>query len=797
MLARTSIAVGILIATCLPLVSAYIPAVPTNETSALDGSDDLLHLAYSAGVYNAKISRQLWQESFDDYGDYTNVSAVVPWTKYNKGVLIHFDESLRSQPPASVPWIAMISCDTNGTSYSENDDIFTICRDLGAEAALLYSLHSEGCQITQEYLTTYEKVLDVFATTTLQASRIIEQQFVNVNSAAYAYSSETLNASSAIIDTLLNSNALSVSGNVPINATSSDSMTPVSTESMAPTAIPAETSPSVFDPDNDDDSSSDGGASTTTMPSLFSGYALPPRFAKRQATSMFSTSSLSLSTSSAIGSGTRTSVVASATTRSTTNYLGAVMAASNLTVGGLLSATPSASSTSSSGGGGGSNSQSLAMIILYAITAVVVALFCVVILSGAIRAIRHPERYGPRVAGARGGEEGGGGGAQTRAGGLTRAILDTFPVVRFGQGQGNEGQNGRGRDEEEGRGGDEGAETPKKGGEVGGEEVELAVLPPIGRGGGRKLEDEVDVEEVVADESGGRGRSDSRASVGGESFHSAQSTPLNHRTSVASLGGATNRALSPLSHAALPSSSPTATNALQPPPVLTTQASSSSTAPLLPPSAPSPPSPSSSTFPPSSAVGAPPATGPPTGDDEADSCPICFTEFEAGDELRVLPCDQRHIFHTTCIDPWLLEVSSSCPLCRLDLAHVNEPPTSPAPLASADDPERHAETEARQEEERVIRHLRALLHRGSSSGVAPPPPPAAGGSGGGAGGEEAARTARLRGRFARYVAARRGRGAGGAGEAPPAAGSSTSGGGVLGRRRRSTTLGEAEGVLPS
>ncbi|KAG6865366.1 hypothetical protein C0991_003143 [Blastosporella zonata] len=43
----------------------------------------------------------------------------------------------------------------------------------------------------------------------------------------------------------------------------------------------------------------------------------------------------------------------------------------------------------------------------------------------AVRAIRHPERYGPRARGR--GRMG-----QSRARGLTRAILDTFPVVKFG-----------------------------------------------------------------------------------------------------------------------------------------------------------------------------------------------------------------------------------------------------------------------------------------------------------------------------------------------------------------------------
>ena len=49
-----------------------------------------------------------------------------------------------------------------------------------------------------------------------------------------------------------------------------------------------------------------------------------------------------------------------------------------------------------------------------------------------------------------------------------------------------------------------------------------------------------------------------------------------------------------------------------------------------------------------------------------ETCPICIVDFEEGDDLRVLPCDGHHRFHTTCVDPWLLELSTSCPLCRQD-----------------------------------------------------------------------------------------------------------------------------------
>ena len=47
-----------------------------------------------------------------------------------------------------------------------------------------------------------------------------------------------------------------------------------------------------------------------------------------------------------------------------------------------------------------------------------------------------------------------------------------------------------------------------------------------------------------------------------------------------------------------------------------------------------------------------------------DQCPICLLDFEEGDDLRVLPCEKAHSYHKACIDPWLLEVSGSCPLCR-------------------------------------------------------------------------------------------------------------------------------------
>lgn len=79
----------------------------------------------------------------------------------------------------------------------------------------------------------------------------------------------------------------------------------------------------------------------------------------------------------------------------------------------------------SSGGNGGGNSSAVAMSILYTITGIITLLFLIIITTGAIRAHRHPERYGPR-----GGV--GGRGRQSRAKGLARAVLDTIPIVKFG-----------------------------------------------------------------------------------------------------------------------------------------------------------------------------------------------------------------------------------------------------------------------------------------------------------------------------------------------------------------------------
>lgn len=51
-------------------------------------------------------------------------------------------------------------------------------------------------------------------------------------------------------------------------------------------------------------------------------------------------------------------------------------------------------------------------------------------------------------------------------------------------------------------------------------------------------------------------------------------------------------------------------------------------------------------------------------DPEFDQCAVCIEGYKTSDVVRTLPC--KHIFHKSCVDPWLLD-QRSCPMCKLDI----------------------------------------------------------------------------------------------------------------------------------
>ena len=50
--------------------------------------------------------------------------------------------------------------------------------------------------------------------------------------------------------------------------------------------------------------------------------------------------------------------------------------------------------------------------------------------------------------------------------------------------------------------------------------------------------------------------------------------------------------------------------------------------------------------------------------DSERACSICLDDFNAGEDVRCLDCDQDHIFHSDCLDTWFSKGEKRCPLCR-------------------------------------------------------------------------------------------------------------------------------------
>ena len=189
----------------------------------------------------------------------------------------------------------------------------------------------------------------------------------------------------------------------------------------------------------------------------------------------------------------------------------------------------------------GSNSA-VAMSILYSITGLITMLFLVIIATGAIRAHRYPERYGPRSGY-------GGRPRQSRAKGIARAVLETIPIIKFGS-------------------------------------PEPAKPDPA-----HELEDQMPIENPTPIPA------------------PAPAVPANRNRRESETARRTSAAV-------------TAGMNPKDPKLAKTQ--------TLPPG------------------------------DENLGCSICTDDFTVGEDVRVLPCS--HKFHPSCVDPWLVNVSGTCPL---------------------------------------------------------------------------------------------------------------------------------------
>ncbi|XP_074523337.1 RING finger protein 148-like [Halichoeres trimaculatus] len=70
---------------------------------------------------------------------------------------------------------------------------------------------------------------------------------------------------------------------------------------------------------------------------------------------------------------------------------------------------------------------------------------------------------------------------------------------------------------------------------------------------------------------------------------------------------------------------------------------------------------------------------------DSNMCAVCIESYRPGEVVTVLTCD--HIFHKTCIEPWLLE-KRTCPMCKCDILKalgVEEEPEDNIPTNSPPD----------------------------------------------------------------------------------------------------------------
>lgn len=205
------------------------------------------------------------------------------------------------------------------------------------------------------------------------------------------------------------------------------------------------------------------------------------------------------------------------------------------------------------------NNSAVAMSILYSITGLITLLFLVIIATGAIRAHRYPERYGPRSGY-------GGRPRQSRAKGLARAVLETLPIVKFGD------------------------PSPAK------------LDPAL---------------ELESQRSGAS--PDPQVGTRLSAIPEEPQAPQAQQSDSAPMSGAVLPHPETMSAQAAANIPDTTSTQDRDGPKMDGRAS-----------------------------------------EEHLGCSICTEDFTVGEDVRVLPCD--HKFHPPCIDPWLINISGTCPL---------------------------------------------------------------------------------------------------------------------------------------
>ncbi|XP_008583200.1 PREDICTED: E3 ubiquitin-protein ligase RNF130 isoform X1 [Galeopterus variegatus] len=79
-------------------------------------------------------------------------------------------------------------------------------------------------------------------------------------------------------------------------------------------------------------------------------------------------------------------------------------------------------------------------------------------------------------------------------------------------------------------------------------------------------------------------------------------------------------------------------------------------------------------------------------DPDFDHCAVCIESYKQNDVVRILPC--KHVFHKSCVDPWLSE-HCTCPMCKLNiLKALGIVPNLPCTENVAFDMERLTRTQA-------------------------------------------------------------------------------------------------------